>query len=134
MSAITERIHLDPAVRREFEMRGLAMSGDLVIVCLPAVTTRPATSEHWERGVEISLRTRDGRVHDWFDGWLHAVATALGMPILHLDADFQLVNGRCLVRMNAYHGGQPGEANTLTVTGRVLGYDLAPATSVETVI
>lgn len=137
MSAITQRLGLAPEVRRELELRDRAMSGDLVLVCMPALTSRPATGQPWSRAVEVSLRTADGRVHDWCEASLTvAVAdTSAGGSASTAASGLTLVAGRALLTVSGSAGPWlAGESNTVTVSGGVLGQTLTPATSLETIV
>jgi len=67
MSKITEKIGIQPEVRREIELRDDAMAGDMLFVVNPSTVSTAPTAEAFTRNVNVQLQTAAGAVHTWFD-------------------------------------------------------------------
>lgn len=119
-----------------------ALSGDIVISCSPATTTRAATAVAFSRDVEVSLKTATGEVHTWFNGTLPvaiADTSSAGTAAIADSATVvTLVNGVGTIAITGSAAAWLAtETNTLTVSKNTMIpvlANVANATSVETIV
>ena len=122
-----------------------AMAGDMVFVCDPA-TVDTKVSNLGTRTVSIQLQTADGDLHTWFtktisNGLTLAESTngngttsfASGSAVTAADAVF--TNGRCSATVYDIGTWAEDDTGTLIMAETIiLGYTIAAATSIETII
>ena len=138
MSAIKDRIGIQPAVREELALRDKAMAGDIVWVVTPATVTPVPTAAAWTRNVVVELQTAAGEVHSWFS---KAIATGVSVGDTSTAGTatipattLTVVNGRVVVTVSGDAADWLNtETDTLTVAeATIMGYTVAAKTSVET--
>lgn len=137
---ISKELGLSPKLRTLLASIADAMSGDLAFSVSPATVDRSATSAAWTRTVEIALVNSAGQVHEWFtkdiaNGVSIADDSTAGTASI-ASTTLSFVNGRAAVVVSGdAEDWLEGETNTLTIEqATIMGYIVAEATSVETII
>lgn len=141
MSAITSK-SLHPKVRanlrNELAVRDAAMSGDIKMVISPATVTQDATAAAWTRTVTVSIKTADGRLHDWLSGTFAAKVsiadTSTAGTASIASTTLNIVNGVATIVVSGDEAAWiADETNTLTIANiTVLGFTVTGGTSVGT--
>lgn len=141
MSAITSK-SLHPKVRtnlrNELAVRDAAMSGDIKMVISPATVTQDATAAAWNRTVTVSIKTADGRLHDWLSGTFAAKVsiadTSTAGTASIASTTLNIVNGVATIVVSGDEAAWiADETNTLTIANiTVLGFTVTGGTSVGT--
>lgn len=66
MSNINKIIGIQPAVRKQFELRDKALAGDMVWVVTPVTVSTTPLATSWTRTARVELQTAAGELHGWF--------------------------------------------------------------------
>ena len=131
---------LKPAIRDMLTLFAKALSGDMVLVVVPATATPAPTSATWTQDFYVELQTAAGEVHSWFNkavGSGHGVgqSTSGGGTVSAAPATTTtFTNGIAKITMTGTtHVWSNGDTATLTVAQLVvLGYTLTQKTGVLT--
>jgi len=137
MAVINKNEGISPIVRANFNLRDLAMSGDMVIVIDPETVDRTITSAAWDRNVNIQIQTAAGVLHDWMnltEATILSVADTGGGTATIVSTTITIVEGQTTVVVSGDAATWAnGETDTLTVANMtIMGYTVTGGTSVET--
>jgi len=140
MSGITSKTGIAPRVRKEFEVRDAALSGDIVMAITPATVNTAATSAAWTRNVLIEINDSSGNLHDWLTAdyatTLSIADTSTAGTASIVSTTMSIVNGKAVVVVSGdAQDWLATETDTLTVANiTVLGVTVTGGTSVETFV
>lgn len=138
MSAIMDKRGLQLELRKEIEVRDLALAGDMLFVVTPATVAPAPTAVAWTRTVVCELQTAGGKVHTWFN---KAITTGVSIADTSTagtasitSTTLTFVDGKATVVVSGDLADWLNtETDTLTFAeATVLGYTVAAKTSVET--
>jgi hypothetical protein len=148
VSEIKNKPGIQLELRNEVVLRDKALSGDMVLVVVPATLGSSAATVNaaiggvdakFTRDVVIELEAANGDVHTWFDGTFDIAATKTStagvIAIADALTEASFVNGRATITLEYTGTWAAADTATLTVTGSSkLGYTIANKTSVDTLV